>query len=1476
MPRNIFIESRGVTASFPDDATDDEIKNAIAKEFPRNGQDVEYEISTGDPQARNSLTVDDLRLYKAYKESQPSKGVGGWASSILQGIGSLGTTVAEGIGATFQEPGKALPSAAEGAARGTYDLVNLLTESTNPNSVLFQVKNLATNSGTEFEQLQQWKQALEIQARRERIARGEETLLVPSELVNPKQAEAASLFLDPTVLIPGGAAGKGAVLAERAVAAGLKGTGKVARGLARAAEAAGEAIGSRVEKMTGMAPEAAASVARNVGLGGAAYAFDPLSAAGTWLGTKSLAPIGEFLQATGEAMGKGPSRITPLMAVAADESISPLARSMAKAANALGGGLVLDVAPRTIQGLIEGGAIGSVLGALSEGEEGAAQGLGAGMAGGALGATVGRGFQYALDPLNAFKGMPFQGSIRNERVTADFERTLRKMSPEQAERAAAFAANMANKNFDARPLIADLNDAVGNLGRRIEYIRDGEMPVDVDGKPLFEDTKFQGVSVSRDAESGLDPVIYINVDRAGKSTVPHEIIHALRDTIIGERFVDNARKFLFGVDGAEISPDLAGQMVKEAGVPKQTILDFAEKYAGTGKNAEKFKASAERAYDPNVPLEERIRSQKYLADEMLAYYAGFNAVGGLRGQYKDVFLKGKLPNIVNSMFDLARDLTVNKLQRDGAFDFSKGLEQGFFKDGKQVKVKPMGEVVKEAFTALRDGTLDSAEPTTILSAKELGKEGMERINATFGTRIFDPNTGKIGEDLKPSGKPTMAPTGVPDPSGITDTRPLQGKPTGNPTKPQAEFVKDVLTTPSKPEELASGIGGFHTEKDGTVVFPMGMNEAQSEKFAASLNSRQRRLFYQLQKDFNRGINSIYFVTYAAETKKPKGIERGPGSASVKDQFIAVSNAEVIPYEMLMNKNGQFRTRFLDLGLVSRRMNELLQTKFKGAFASGLDAKEAFIQKYLPNLAKGTEPSAAMLADDNGKWGDARRNLFYEAMKPPMPDAFINPPSEDYSIKRSDRSVFRDYSLRNILSMAPSGGSTAFNANAYYKLKQNFMPAKVGDKDVFTNGVGTRVIEGTRGYRLYKPDGSLEGVYGDLETAMQKGHKVSASFQPDVDKSYLDAVKSGDIETAQQMVDEAANVEGFKTKAHHKTWESFTEFIQGGNLQKTRQWTGRHGNTRTLVGKSGKGFFFSLDRENTPAYHNQKKTGEKILDVYLNYKNPLVIDVTTKKWAIETFGDGNPEFPKILTNEAYDLVKQEYDSIEIYNKGYSNESKPDEVIVLDPNQIKSADPVTRDDKGNIIPPSKRFDLSSRDIRYQPSYDPESKVEPSGVPSIPSGDTTEASRLAYFNSPEGIQARRERFAAISAKLASDFETVLSRPVESLNPERIAAGLDELDAQINAAAQAALERLGISSVADQIAQERQAQTEQRSTESFATRKQQQAQSAAAQTPPPLTTHQAFRNVIAARRKPVIQVNLSRTFFPAAKATERELQRK
>ena len=42
-------------------------------------------------------------------------------------------------------------------------------------------------------------------------------------------------------------------------------------------------------------------------------------------------------------------------------------------------------------------------------------------------------------------------------------------------------------------------------------------------------------------------------------------------------------------------------------------------------------------------------------------------------------------------------------------------------------------------------------------------------------------------------------------------------------------------------------------------------------------------------------------------------------------------------------------------------------------------------------------------------------------------------------------------------------------------------------------------------------------------------------------------------------------------------------------------------------------------------------------------------------------------------------------------------------VADSEQIKSAEPITRDDQGNVIPLSQRFQTSSADIRYMPVPD-----------------------------------------------------------------------------------------------------------------------------------------------------------------------------
>ena len=60
-------------------------------------------------------------------------------------------------------------------------------------------------------------------------------------------------------------------------------------------------------------------------------------------------------------------------------------------------------------------------------------------------------------------------------------------------------------------------------------------------------------------------------------------------------------------------------------------------------------------------------------------------------------------------------------------------------------------------------------------------------------------------------------------------------------------------------------------------------------------------------------------------------------------------------------------------------------------------------------------------------------------------------------------------------------------------------------------------------------------------------------------------------------------------------------------------------------------------------------------------------------------------------------------IRMQNEGYNGVINEEdgaiyEYIAFNPNQIKSADPVTYDDNGNVIPLSERFNPEKEDIRY----------------------------------------------------------------------------------------------------------------------------------------------------------------------------------
>jgi hypothetical protein len=174
-----------------------------------------------------------------------------------------------------------------------------------------------------------------------------------------------------------------------------------------------------------------------------------------------------------------------------------------------------------------------------------------------------------------------------------------------------------------------------------------------------------------------------------------------------------------------------------------------------------------------------------------------------------------------------------------------------------------------------------------------------------------------------------------------------------------------------------------------------------------------------------------------------------------------------------------------------------------------------------------------------------------------------------------------------------------------------------------------------------------------------------------------AVEADDMKTAQRMVNDAAKAAGFDVEGFHGTHRDFTVF---NRLFASKDRIGLKLDT------VGSWFTDSSDA----AKHLY---GPRVMRNYLSLRKPLVFD-----------GIGGLQNFRNEVSEAHGDVEtfrewaksKGYDGVEISGDFVDGELQTLR-IVFDPSQIKSADSVTYDDQGNIIPPSKRFNDQSNDIR-----------------------------------------------------------------------------------------------------------------------------------------------------------------------------------
>lgn len=294
----------------------------------------------------------------------------------------------------------------------------------------------------------------------------------------------------------------------------------------------------------------------------------------------------------------------------------------------------------------------------------------------------------------------------------------------------------------------------------------------------------------------------------------------------------------------------------------------------------------------------------------------------------------------------------------------------------------------------------------------------------------------------------------------------------------------------------------------------------------------------------------------------------------------------------------------------------------------------------------------------------------------------------------------------------------------YYSDQMMLKSEVAEiiRDSIQFGMGYDGITHIGGGRV-NADGVKHQVYIAFEpeqiknidnTAPTKDADIRYSLT-ETDNKYLSAAENGDTETAQKMVDEAAKKNGYTIKAYHGSRNEFNAFSRDK----------RGSNTKTEVSKK---WFFAADKETANSYYpygvietlqgkeaaEKLKNKGKLYDLYIKMDNPLVVDVADYDYAAHRENaDAWMEYVQQAEENGNDGIVL-LNALDNQLKTSARESTV--YMFKDSSQAKSADTVTYDDNGNVIPLSERFKSQNNDIRYNitTEYSPSAKTRKTKTP------------------------------------------------------------------------------------------------------------------------------------------------------------------
>ncbi|MCR5139016.1 MAG: hypothetical protein K6B45_02490 [Bacteroidaceae bacterium] len=198
-----------------------------------------------------------------------------------------------------------------------------------------------------------------------------------------------------------------------------------------------------------------------------------------------------------------------------------------------------------------------------------------------------------------------------------------------------------------------------------------------------------------------------------------------------------------------------------------------------------------------------------------------------------------------------------------------------------------------------------------------------------------------------------------------------------------------------------------------------------------------------------------------------------------------------------------------------------------------------------------------------------------------------------------------------------------------------------------------------------------------------------------DMAYFDAINSGDIAEAQRLRDLHFQARGNTILLDDVGMPK--HFYHGSPNTDIVEF--RHVPPRTGGRGTGtEGYYFTPKRSYAERYKAKDlmqdidTSGGRIYDVYLNAEKVANFPKDyPSNVGVDAFYHMNAPERKILEDSGFDAA-------ELGNVLNNRTGKRPEIVVLEPNQIKLSDVITRDNHGHLIPLSQRDNFNLKDIRY----------------------------------------------------------------------------------------------------------------------------------------------------------------------------------